>query len=606
MLTALDCKRLGLLIFAAVLILSTATIYAKERILLIDSFHQGELFCRAFRVTKQTSIDIHAVGALSAFSRDQMAAYSWIIRSGSLKPVWEMTIDNTERYKRDKYLREYQSTQELEPGDYEVYFYAGSPSQMSGFSFDLGDLGKALDKLKVKLGSRKDKTETPGKIIINGEEYDLGNGSDVRDNIISDYSLEVTSDAKDISRIECAYSSDRVIAEILQPENDLYASKGFSLAKPMLVEVTAMGENAGMANDFADYGWLVNAETRERVWSMAEAVSDPAGGAEKNKLVVDRLDLPKGDYLLYYVTDDSHTYDDWNAAPPYNPLAYGIRINAPRKDDLKYVKPYQDTYSQAALIAIVRAGNDFFETIPFHVAEDCDVRVYAIGEYGEGSETFADYGWIERVGDTDLYWEMTERNTHHAGGASKNRAFDDIVHLTAGDYVLGYVTDDSHAYGDWNSGPPYDQKNYGISIYATGKSFDPTIIKQLPAETASGNVLAKITYVGDDADESQVFVLDKPTRVHVVCLGEGVGSDMADYGWIENAADDDIVWEMTYRRSKWAGGADKNRLVDTYVMLDAGKYRARFVSDDSHSFGNWNAGPPNNPQRWGITITKGE
>jgi hypothetical protein len=555
-------------------------------------------------VTKQTSIDIHAVGALSAFNRDQMAAYSWIIRSGSLSPVWEMTIDNTDRYKRDKYLREYQSTQELEPGDYEVYFYAGSPSLISGFSFDLSGLGKALEKLKINFSDQKDELEKQkakledqkkelekqkaklksekGKININGDVYDLSDGADVRDDIISEYSLEITSDAKDISRIECAYRSDRVIAEILQPENNLYASKGFSLAQPTQVD------------------------TRKRVWSMAEAATDPAGGAEKNKLVTDRLDLPKGDYLLYYVTDDSHSYDDWNAAPPYNPQAYGIRVNALRKGDLKYVKPYQDTYSQAALIAIVRAGNDFFETILFHVAKDCDVRVYAIGEYGEGSETFADYGWIERVGDEDLYWEMTERNTHHAGGASKNRAFDDIVHLTAGDYVLGYVTDDSHAYGDWNSGPPYDQKNYGISIFANGKSFDPTIIKELPKETASANVLAKITYVGDDADESQVFVLDKPMRVHVVCLGEGVGSDMADYGWIEKASDDDIVWEMTYRRSKWAGGADKNRLVDTYVMLDAGKYRARFVSDDSHSFGNWNSGPPNNPQRWGITITKGE
>jgi hypothetical protein len=631
MLTALGYRRLGLSLFASLLILSTASVSAKDRILLIDGFHQGELFCRGFKVTKPTSIDIHAIGALSAFNRDRMAAYAWIIRSGSLQPTWEMTIDNTERYKRDKHLREYQSTQELEPGDYEVYFYAGSPSLISGFSIDLSGLGKALEKLKINLGDEKkqlekekaklkalrgkidpvdppdppDPDDTPGKIVINGDVYDLSGDSDVREEIISEYSLEITGEGKDISRIECAYSSDRVIAEILTPDNDLYASKGFSLAQPMQVEISAIGENAGTDNDFADYGWIVNAESRRRVWSMTEAAYDNAGGAEKNKSVVDRLNLPKGDYIVYYVTDDSHTIDDWNAAPPYNPQAYGIRINAVRKDDLKYVKPYQDTYSQAALISITRAGDDFFETAPFHVAKDCDVRVYAIGEYG-GDDAFADYGWIERVGSDDLYWEMTERNTNHAGGASKNRAFDDIVRLTAGDYVLGYVTDDSHAYGDWNSGPPYDQKNYGISIYAVGKTFDPSIIKELAKETASGNVLAKITYVGDDADESQVFVLDKPTRVHVVCLGEGVGSEMADYGWIENAADDDIVWEMTYRRSKWAGGAEKNRFVDTYVMLDAGKYRAHFASDDSHSFGNWNSDPPNAPQRWGITITKGE
>jgi len=603
---------------------------------MVDGFRQGELFCRAFKVTKPTSIEIHVIGARSAFNSDQMAAYSWIIPSGSLTPFWEMTADNTERYGHGKYLREYQSSQELEPGDYEIYYFAGSPSRVSGFSLDLSNLEKALEKLQIKLEeqqeklekdaeklkAKKGKTKTSepaeppeppepddalGKIVLNGDWLDLADVEDLSDEIVSEYYLEITSDSKDISPTECDYRSDRTVAEILRPENDLYASVGFTLDQPMEVEIAALGENAGGANDFADYGWIVNADTRQRVWSMTDSDVEPAGGADKNKLVTDRLSLAKGNYLLYYVTDDSHTYDDWNAAPPYNPEAYGIRINALRKDDLKNVKPYQDTYSEAALIAITRADNDFFETIPFHVSKDCDVRVYAIGEYSEGSDAFADYGWIERVGNNDLYWEMTRRNTRHAGGASKNRAFDDVVHLTAGDYVLGYVTDDSHAYGDWNSGPPYDQKNYGISIYATSNNFDPTIIKRLPEETASGNVLAKITYVGDDADEMEVFVLDKPARVHVVCLGEGVGGDMADYGWIEDVNnDDDIVWEMTYRKSKWAGGADKNRVVDTYIMLDAGKYRARYVSDGSHSFGSWNSDPPHNPQRWGITVTKAE
>jgi hypothetical protein len=171
--------------------------------------------------------------------------------------------------------------------------------------------------------------------------------------------------------------------------------------------------------------------------------------------------------------------------------------------------------------------------------------------------------------------------------------------------VLGYVTDDSHSYGDWNSSPPYDQTNYGISLYASSNA-DASVLKELPSESPSGSVLAKMAYIGDDADETQTFVLDRPTRVHIVALGEGVGSDMADYGWIEKVSDGDIVWEMTYRRTRPAGGATKNRIVDTVILLDAGKYRARYVSDGSHSFGNWNSDPPANPQRWGITISKAE
>jgi hypothetical protein len=42
--------------------------------------------------------------------------------------------------------------------------------------------------------------------------------------------------------------------------------------------------------------------------------------------------------------------------------------------------------------------------------------------------------------------------------------YDDRLLLPAGEYYVIYETDDSHAFGDWNDSPPYDQMNYGITI----------------------------------------------------------------------------------------------------------------------------------------------
>jgi hypothetical protein len=38
------------------------------------------------------------------------------------------------------------------------------------------------------------------------------------------------------------------------------------------------------------------------------------------------------------------------------------------------------------------------------------------------------------------------------------------------------------------------------------------------------------------------------------------------------------------------------------VTLPAGEYVLRYETDDSHSFGSWNAGPPDDPEMSGITL----
>jgi len=61
---------------------------------------------------------------------------------------------------------------------------------------------------------------------------------------------------------------------------------------------------------------------------------------------------------------------------------------------------------------------------------------------------------------------------------------------------------------------------------------------------------------------------------------------------------------MEFRQSSHAGGAKKNRKYSALITLPAGRYRAFFQTDDSHSFMDWNAAPPEDPSLYGLTISK--
>lgn len=125
--------------------------------------------------------------------------------------------------------------------------------------------------------------------------------------------------------------------------------------------------------------------------------------------------------------------------------------------------------------------------------------------------------------------------------------------------------------------------------------------KPLPPELSAQRPLARIHDVADNADQTAEFTLTSTTSVRVFAQGEGNGGQMFDYGWIEDAATGKAVWEMKAPETAHAGGADKNRKFDSTLSLPPGRYRLRYKSDDSHSFDNWNAMPPD-INFWGIAL----
>ena len=570
----------------SVLLIGTNLLLAEGHVLELKHLGIRQLKYGGFVLNNDREIHIRAIGAGSdrAMPRirsyqddpENMFAYAWIINTATRKMVWRMTIDNTKKYKRSAWNRIFDEMVSLKAGEYEVYFAAVEPSF---FSLNGGFI--SLGKLIEKIFTGKDKwDEAADDWQVRVEDVD-----------------EVRSERgirEALKRLK-----EKAIIQITNLHDNDRARRGFTLIKPAKVEIYAIGE--GYRGEMYDYGWIINADTREKVWVMREEDSEDAGGAVKNRLFRERLTLQPGNYLVYYRLDDSHSPDEWNANPPYDPYFWGISI-FPAEKDFNYgiVKKYRETIKKP-IVSITRVGDYAYREAFFEVKENAKIRVHALGE-GRDGEMF-DYGWITNAENGETVWKMRYEDTEHAGGASKNRLFDGVIELPPGDYVVHYQTDDSHSYEEWNSAPPDDPEEWGIALYPVAAD-ENKVTAVAKRKVKHGNIIAKLVRVGDDEHLKKQFTLTETTKIRIYALGEGDSGEMYDYGWIESVKPHRIVWRMRYRNTEHAGGARKNRMVDTVITLEPGTYRVHYQSDDSHSFRHWNEKPPYDAVNWGITLYK--
>jgi hypothetical protein len=75
-----------------------------------------------------------------------------------------------------------------------------------------------------------------------------------------------------------------------------------------------------------DYGWIEDARTGTVVWEMTYGMTFHAGGGRKNRMVNTSIVLDKGEYVLRYRSDDSHSYAEWNVDPPDDREYWGITL----------------------------------------------------------------------------------------------------------------------------------------------------------------------------------------------------------------------------------------------------------------------------------------
>jgi hypothetical protein len=591
-------QRLGGGIVLAAAIAMTATAGEKQIVSLRD-MSEVELKQYGFELHERAQVRIKALGAGGdygwTYKSDEMFAYAWIIDARSREVVWEMTADNTSKSKED---RTFDGTVTLGPGSYEVYFTAAVFAYHSTFTH-----------MRVNVDHRQKPLFGEGKKGKNNFfQWFSGWWSDdiARDwdKLAKRWGVDLLVDESvNVGSTMLPREAPGVVLKLTGLGDDQYITRGFALSEQAVVHIYAVGEGVrdGAGGDPVDYGWIVSQADRKRVWEMQLRNTTHAGGAKKNIQYNEDITLPRGEYVLYYVTDGTHSVTDWNENPPYDPLNWGITLTIADEKERRAFKEAAFPEYRNIIVSLVHPKDSDYLSTGFTLKEDAKVRVYAIGERGNSRRLMADYGTILNVKTRQKVWTMDLERTSHAGGAAKNRMIDEVIALPRGSYLVTYQTDDSHSYEDWNSDPPYDKEHYGITVMGAGEKWNSSVVGKYEEERDK-NIIAQIVRAGDNADLTERFTLDKTTRVRIYAIGEGQNREMFDYGWIEDARTGTVIWEMTYGMTFHAGGGRKNRMVNTTLLLEKGEYRLRYKSDDSHSFGDWNAEPPEDQQYWGITI----
>ncbi len=114
--------------------------------------------------------------------------------------------------------------------------------------------------------------------------------------------------------------------------------------------------------------------------------------------------------------------------------------------------------------------------------------------------------------------------------------------------------------------------------------------------------MKKLIHLDGAGAINKPFVLDKPQRIAVLGVGEGLG-EWFDWGRLVRE-DGSVAWQMDLKQSRYAGGHGKNRVQLDLLDLPAGAYQLVWSQDDSHHVGSYNRAPPDAqwlPQ-WGLSL----
>lgn len=454
--TSVNPSKTLMVAFGLALLGSQATAQTpKEQVLLsMKDAKATEVQSQGFTLSKAMKVHVYAKGG--SVEDEGFFAYGWILNAATREVVWQM---DGRTARADGVYQVADAYIDLPQGSYEAYYAHHAYARSGAFYMSSP---RNLDRRPRKTDGGQD--DSHGRWVhrlFSGGP--TGNGAWMRR--VGNYGMELYLPANEtgtVQKFTAPLSWKNEFVSLVPDKDGGRWTSSFRVRRAVTLHVYAQGEYVGH-DQFADRGWILDAHTRRPVWEMSTEKALYGGGEKKNRRQVETLQLPPGDYIATYVTDGSHSPSDWNAAPPCDPLRYGLILALPKEGDRAQVELAAAPEAAPVLAELVRMGNHQNEARTFTLQAAAKVRVYAIGEGSD--DELADTAWIEDQQGRKV-WSMSKGNTLHAGGAEKNRVADEVLNLAKGTYTLRVRTDGSHAYQKWNDAAPWDLEHYGATVYA--------------------------------------------------------------------------------------------------------------------------------------------
>ncbi|TFH02019.1 MAG: hypothetical protein E4H13_03330 [Calditrichales bacterium] len=287
-------------------------LFAQNQEIVLSRFEPGEIKFAGFTLNSDKSVSIKAVGAgadkvvrrtkNNVVDPQNQFAYAWIIDARTRELKWRMTPQNTESdWWGAKYNRTFNGTVSLKKGEYEIYYAAFHPVFLA-----TEDGYFSLKKIWGK--------------VFGDEDWWVENSAEWK---VTLSNVDEVFEQSAVVKYQRAVKKSAIV-DLTDIRDSQELKMGFTLKKPALLQIYALGE--GFESEMYDFVYIIDANTRKRIWTMDERKSQYAGGALKNRMIRQEIEFDAGNYLVYYQSDDSHSSGNWNANPPYDPNFWGVTV----------------------------------------------------------------------------------------------------------------------------------------------------------------------------------------------------------------------------------------------------------------------------------------
>jgi signal transduction histidine kinase/ligand-binding sensor domain-containing protein len=156
-----------------------------------------------------------------------------------------------------------------------------------------------------------------------------------------------------LDEIEVLASSGGQIGIIEEMED--FQNQTFSIEVKTKGTYYVMSVGEGTIEGMVDYGWIENA-AKDTLWRFGSfEESYYAGGASKNRISIGEVTLEPGTYNLRYISDDSHSYNKWNAPAPEQTTLYGIVLVKPK--DARQIQSFHNALSEKQRAMMISGNN---------------------------------------------------------------------------------------------------------------------------------------------------------------------------------------------------------------------------------------------------------